>query len=292
MKRIMILFVIVFIIFSYSCKKSEPTTPEPTNTPNLTQTVEAQETQTQAIIETMTATWWTPTNTPTITPTLTPVGGGEGKIVFYSKRDGNGEIYVMNSDGSNQINLTNSTGVDGMPDWSPDGTQIAFSSNRDGDEEVYVMNADGSNQINLTNNANGDNHPSWSPDGTQIVFSTNRNYWPNIYTMDSTGSNITQLTNGNDYSPAWSFDGTKITFWSPERQIIPGIQLMNSDGSSLHYFAGNKDPGSSAWSPDSTIIVYSAKINGYTEIYIKKIGDSFSTRITYNTATDGLPCWK
>jgi hypothetical protein len=48
------------------------------------------------------------------------------KIVFRSNRDGNWELYVMNSDGSDQKNLTNNPGNDGSPSWSPDGKKIVF----------------------------------------------------------------------------------------------------------------------------------------------------------------------
>ena len=67
------------------------------------------------------------------------------KIVFYSHRDGNWEIYTMNSDGSNQTRLTFNEAADSAPAWSPNGRQIAFDSNRDGNDEVYVMDADGKN---------------------------------------------------------------------------------------------------------------------------------------------------
>jgi len=38
-------------------------------------------------------------------------------IAFHSNRDGMGEIYVMEADGSNQTNLTNSTANDDEPSW-------------------------------------------------------------------------------------------------------------------------------------------------------------------------------
>jgi Tol biopolymer transport system component len=90
--------------------------------------------------------------TATPVSTATPVGGGEGKIVFFSYIDGNDEIYVMDANGSNQTRLTNNNVADVYPVWSPDGTKIAFNSDRDGNWEIYVMDANGNNSARLTNN--------------------------------------------------------------------------------------------------------------------------------------------
>ena len=50
--------------------------------------------------------------------------GTPGPIAFASHRDNNYEIYVMDLDGSNQVNLTNSAADDASPVWSPDGSKI------------------------------------------------------------------------------------------------------------------------------------------------------------------------
>ena len=42
------------------------------------------------------------------------------RIAFGSNRDGNGEIYVMNADGSGQTRLTNNPAEDAVPAWSPE----------------------------------------------------------------------------------------------------------------------------------------------------------------------------
>ncbi len=100
----------------------------------------------------------------TSTPT-TQLKDSVGQIAFVSNRDGNFEVYVMDTDGSNQTRLTNNPAIDEGPAWSPDGTKIAFRSDRDGNFEVYVMDTDGSNQTRLTNNPAFDSFPAWSPVG-------------------------------------------------------------------------------------------------------------------------------
>ncbi|HUL71376.1 MAG TPA: hypothetical protein VLT17_14200 [Gemmatimonadales bacterium] len=50
---------------------------------------------------------------------VTPGPGRPGRIAFVSTRNGNAEIYVMNADGSGQVNLTNRRGGDNSPAWRP-----------------------------------------------------------------------------------------------------------------------------------------------------------------------------
>ena len=75
----------------------------------------------------------------------------QAQIVFASDRvwdDWEWEIYVMDTDGGNLRNLTNTPGDDEYPSWSPDGKQIVFTADRSGKDwnrQIYVMDADGGN---------------------------------------------------------------------------------------------------------------------------------------------------
>ena len=184
--------------------------------------------------------------------------GPNEQIAFYSERDGNQEIYVMNADGSNQTRLTNNPGNDSDPSWSPDHTMIAFESDRDGNSNIYVMNADGSNQNRLTNNPADDSNPRWSPDGTKIAFNTNR---------DSTAQD---------------------NFQNQE------IYVMNAaDGSNQTRLTYNdvQDTGSS-WSPDGTKIAFASNKDGNPKIYVMNAANgSQQTRLTNSTAAEGEPDW-
>jgi Tol biopolymer transport system component len=136
------------------------------------------------------------------------ISDSHGAIVFVSNRDGNNEIYVMNTDGSNQQRLTYNNDEDWTPAWSPDSTHIAFTSNRNGQTyDICVMNADGSNQQQLTANSANNYVPSWSPDGSQLIFSSDRDGDDEIYVMNADGTNQQQLTDNDsdDLLPVWGW---------------------------------------------------------------------------------------
>jgi pSer/pThr/pTyr-binding forkhead associated (FHA) protein len=69
-------------------------------------------------------------------PAVSPDGE---KIAFMSRRDGNWNIYVINSDGNGLLQLTDDPSEDGLPTWSPDGSAIAFVSNRGGPWAVWAV---------------------------------------------------------------------------------------------------------------------------------------------------------
>ena len=80
------------------------------------------------------------------------------------------DIFVMNADGSNPIQLT-TEGAARTPAWSPDGEKIAFTSYRNGNRDVFVMRANGADQTSPTASGEEDSSPSFSPDRSKIAFS-------------------------------------------------------------------------------------------------------------------------
>jgi Tol biopolymer transport system component len=92
------------------------------------------------------------------------------RIVFASNRDGNDEIYIMDTAGNIIQRLTDNPASDIMPSWSPDGNQILFTSDRGGNRDIYVMNIDGSDVRQITYNEADDLYPVWKPiEGEEIV---------------------------------------------------------------------------------------------------------------------------
>ena len=156
------------------------------------------------------------------------------RIVFNSTRDGNGEIYVMDSDGGNQVRLPYDPAKDCDLSWSPDGDRVAYVYSKGG-RQVRVMDAEGQNPIQLTK-IGKNRHPVWSPDGRKIAFNSLRHFVPadsrrDIFVITADGKELKQLTDGpgSSRSPIYSPDGTKIAYVSGRRGDS-NIFLMDANG--------------------------------------------------------------
>ena len=221
------------------------------------------------------------------------------RIAFHSNRDGNWNIYVMNSDGSDQTRLTDNPAADSWPSWSPDGRRIAFISPRDDPDpddddpiwEIYVMNADGSAQTRLTNDSAWHSLPRWSPDGRHIAFQSRTDGNWEILVINADGSGQASLTDAGNAEPSWSPDGRHIAFTS-DRDGNTEIYIMNADGSGRTRLTDNATSDRfPIWSPDGQRIAFYSYRDENWEIYVMNADGSGQTRLTNNPARDIRPSW-
>ncbi len=197
------------------------------------------------------------------------------KIAFLSMRGATLDIYLMDTDGSNQRLLYDSGSHDGDVHWIND--RIVFTRN----SQIWMMNSDGTGAAQVTQPPRagewgqavlpfGDYDPRFSPDGTKIVFerllndeTSHGNY--DIYTINSDGSGETALTH-NGYTqglPGWSYQGNQIVFAVSAigNEGAYDIYLMNADGNNLRnvtpdYFPPNFLANSPIFSLDDSTIYF------------------------------------
>lgn len=96
--------------------------------------------------------------------TVNPSWSPKGDKLAFARMAGGFQIFVVNADGSGEIQLT-FDGNNERPRWSPDGRLIIFSSRRGGKEALYVMRADGSGQTKVSRTRGISQHPVWTPGG-------------------------------------------------------------------------------------------------------------------------------
>ena len=148
------------------------------------------------------------------------------RIVFYSSRNGQWDIYSIDPDGGNETQLTTHESGEWSPTWSPDGLRIAFVSTRDGSdghESIHIMDSDGKNETRLTENNLNDGPPAWSPDGRRIAYVSshriNNRENRDIYVMDPDGFNKKRLTYSGENDTDFDNLPTALA-WSPNSQRI------------------------------------------------------------------------
>ena len=191
------------------------------------------------------------------------------KIVFVSNRDGNSEIYIMNPDGSGQINLTHHRGNDYSPVWAPTGKQILFASDRAGKvSDLYLMDADGGEVRRVFRKKVERRHPTWAPDGEQIAYYRVDRGEVAIYTARIDGSAEKRIAIG--MHPAWAPDSSEIAFISAEVlmpindgfggiQIAkPRIEVVNVQTKAEEQISPDGFPllFHPTWTPDGTKFVF------------------------------------
>lgn len=214
-------------------------------------------------------------------PTVSPDGK---QIAFCSERgDSEGDIWVMNVDGSGARRLTD-TGVNAWPAWSPDGQKIAYESERDGLLQVYVMNADGTGQAKLVGESEDDygGQPSWSPDGRKLAFEGPAHDDDEddsaIYVAAADGTNATYLAGG--WGAEWSSDG-RIFFASYRNGEDADIYVMNDDGTAqTRLTSGPTDDWGPAVSPGGQQVAFSSDRPGHIEVYLMKVDGSSLRQLT------------
>jgi Tol biopolymer transport system component/serine/threonine protein kinase len=187
-----------------------------------------------------------------------PVWSPDGKqIAFCSLQGGNQEIYLMESDGSNKINISNNISSDIEPVWSPDGRYIAFRSDRNNDHAQYfIIEVDTTNVSRLSTRSDDsevETHLAWAPDGKKVAFFS--------------GAPIKQIHIFN---------------------IDDSSEILIPNSIPLYFAYSNQFENYLEWSPDSNSILFPSHENGNWEIFTYDIINDSIANLTSNYASEDL----
>ena len=202
-------------------------------------------------------TWFANFSTESWSMSWSPDGN---RIAFQD----NSDILVVNADGSNRRQVTDSSDYDGEPSWSPDGSRILFSSARvRAYPSLYTVKPDGTDLQAFPGFVEGtwEIAPDWSPLGDKVLFVS-------------------------DYS-----DNIPISVISTENADGTNRQLFEGSARDFTEYRSRNKP---SWSPDGSKIIFDMWEygTGDMEIYVKNIDGSGFVQLTNTSGWNRHPSWQ
>ncbi|MBP6802781.1 MAG: PD40 domain-containing protein [Chloroflexi bacterium] len=215
------------------------------------------------------------------------------KIIFASDRDnarGVYDIFMMDTDGANVKNLTNTPLVsETYPTWSPDGAQIAYLSGTENAADVFVMSSTGEQKLKVSGTPTAQARGVvWSPDSTRLGFVSDRDDVAgvhDVFVVNRDGAGLVNLTNSTDIderSLDWSPDSSRIVYLADLSvnpiSLLGHILTMNANGTNKVTISTNNgfnlDP---IWSPQGDKIAFI--IPGFSDSALVTVNPDGTNRI-------------
>jgi Tol biopolymer transport system component len=221
--------------------------------------------------------------------------GQNGRIAFVADFGGTWQIYSINADGSDLVQVTNLPQTElfpgnWLPSFSPDGGRIAFSHDMTGALEIYVINADGTGLKQVTHDGAENQVPRWSPDGSRILFASQYILTPRhddhqLASIRDDGTDRQTITRTlfDDFGAVYTMDGKQIVLSSTRENLISAMWLLKADGSRAKRITeAAEEAGAADISPDGEHIVFVNQNN--TElpdnVIVSRVNGTHQSKIT------------
>jgi TolB protein len=234
-------------------------------------------------------------------PTVSPDGR---RIAFVSDRDGTGDLYVMNADGSNIRRLTSDGGHQGRAYWSADGRQLSFSQSVKDTARLMSLSSDGGAATELAR---------FAARGGALLFGD----WSRALYGVGSWTEMQLVTSRVDGSDRAQITGDRAAYWCPSvssatRQVAVGrrdsagmqIWMMNVDGSGAHalthFTKAQGGPQCPAFSADGRRIAVQSEVPDPQDskkqighVWVVDVSTGQPTWLAEHTApyVDELPVW-
>ena len=232
-----------------------------------------------------------------------PAKPNKGLIAFVANPNGNWELFLMNGDGTQLTQLTNTALDERTPAISPNGEQIAYSTS---DGAVWTMTIATKTAVQISLPPGRYGYPAWLNDGSGIVYTSytfapgneDADFLVHSFTAQKQQTFLTQ-TGPQDY-PALSPDGGSLAYISSLATVLPGVgsritqQLWIAflkESKSVQVLVGTESDARPAWSPDGQWIAFSSGRSGTPNLWMVKPDGQEAVQLTRDSAAKTNPTW-
>jgi Tol biopolymer transport system component len=229
-----------------------------------------------------------------------PTGPAANGLIAYTS---DGDIWVVNPDGSGRRQLTSGPADDHSPVWSRDGTRVAYWSvdPTGAPASIMVVGADGSDRLTIFTDEQGATSlpVDWSPDGERIAFvlcpADGRCGDFVVVQTDGTGAQTISDGAFEGEMMSWSPDGTMLAWGGRHGADERGVYVMTPDGSDVRRISGitSLEPPHFCcprWSPDgASLVTHAGENGGEPDIWVIEADGSEETNLTEGPGSGFLP---
>jgi TolB protein len=212
-------------------------------------------------------------------------------VVFDRVTGGNRDIWKVDLDGQNLVQLTTDPGDDQDP-TAVKGS-VVFVSYRAGNAELYTIPLAGGATTRLTTTARDETTPSLSADGTKLAFSAVASGVTKIFTAASNATGAVQLVPGTgaeviETAPSWS-PAASLAFVSTAAGTADIVQVVGA-GAPTPLAASAAADVEPAWSADGQTLAFVSTRTGPVEIFLRSAAGTV-TQLTSGTGSRSTPAW-
>jgi len=222
------------------------------------------------------------------------------KIYFVSDRTGFKEIWSMDYDGSNQLQLTNYKTLSQMPAVSPDGKRVAFVTlvNNGPEWQIRIHTTDTARRVTYTGPTGASIiGPEFSPDGKKLWFAVEQDDWDQIVNSNIDGGQLQRVSRlrAIEFSPRLNpKTGSELLFISA-RSRKPQLWKMSVNGAGQEMLTdGDGEVSNPAWSPSGQQVAF-AWTKGYEpgnyNIFVMDVATKQYIQLTRNSGRNENPWW-